>query len=241
MKIIAIEGLDKAGKHTATEILTNYFTSKDLNVKTASFPDYTTPTGKLVHDWLKGKFDADTKTFELLQAADKQYGQAYIQTCEDDGTDILLIDRYVHSEWAYGAYDNDDRWLQELTRYMRLPDFVLYLDVEPEVSMHRRGKYGDDDRYESNLERLRYTRSEYECLFQEKADIIAIRTVNANTPALIVKSRVLEIASELYERYTGIPILGDEVLNEITEEEAKMLQSWNISNEDASPVNSAKN
>ncbi|PAE87624.1 dTMP kinase [Shouchella clausii] len=226
MKIIAVEGLDKSGKHTATNVLRDYFSSKGMRVEKLSFPNYETPIGSLIRQWLKGDFIADEKTFELLQAADKQHAQIYIQECERKGVDVLLIDRYVHTEWAYGAYDNDERWLAELTRYMRLPDAVIYLDVEPEVSMHRRGKYGDNDYYESDIDRLRYTKDEYACLFQEKRDIIDTQMIDANQPPLIVKAQVLEAAGRLYEMYTGEVLESNDVMASVTEGEAAMIRSW---------------
>lgn len=227
MRIVAIEGLDKAGKHTATKALYDYFTGKGLKVERMSFPNYDTPIGAMIQKWLRGEILADEKTFELLQAADKQHAQTIIKEYERQGVDVLLIDRYVHTEWAYGAYDNDDRWLAELTKYMRLPDDVIYLDVEPEVSMHRKGKCGDNDFYESDIERLRYTQSEFACLFEEKGDEIGVQMVDANQPHVIVKSQVLAAAGRLYQAYTGIPVGEDDVMASVTEEEAKMLRFWN--------------
>lgn len=200
MRIIAIEGLDKAGKHSATTILRDYFEGNGLTVEEMSFPNYDTPMGKLIKKWLNGEFEADSEVFELLQAADKQHGQRFIRACEARGVDVLLIDRYVHTLWAYGAYDNDELWLQELTKYLRLPHVVLYLDVEPEVSMHRRGKFGDNDRYEADLERLRYTKSEFTCLLKEKRDVIDFTVINANNPFLFVKAKVLLFAEEQYQQ-----------------------------------------
>lgn len=226
MKIVAVEGLDKAGKNTATKVLYDYFSSKGMKVERTSFPNYDTPVGVLIQKWLKGDFLADEKTFELLQAADKQHAQTYIQECERQGVDILLMDRYVHTEWAYGAYDNDDRWLKELTRYMQLPDAVIYMEVEPEVSMHRRGKYGDNDYYESDIERLRYTENEFHCLFQETSDQVDVEIVDANQPPLIVKSQVLKAAGRLYQLYTGDLLENDDVMSSVTEREAAMIRSW---------------
>lgn len=226
MKIIAIEGLDKAGKHTATKILSQYFKKKGLKVECMGFPNYSTPIGKLIQAWLNGQFLADEKTFELLQAADKQHGQLFIKECERKGVDILLVDRYVHTEWAYGAYDNDEPWLYELSRYMRLPDAVIYLNVEPEVSMHRKGKFGDNDYYESDIERLRYTKNEYECLFKEGKGCNDVHTVDANQPQLIVKAQLIILASRLYEKYTGNKVSKNDVVSSVTKDEASAIIRW---------------
>lgn len=209
MKIVAIEGLDKAGKHTATQALYDYFTTSGLRVEKMSFPNYGTPIGQMIQKWLKGEILADEKTFELLQAADKQHAQTIMNEYERQGVDVLLIDRYVHTEWAYGAYENDEQWLAELTRHMRLPDAVIYLDVEPEVCMQRKGKHGDNDFYESDIERLRYTKNEFECLFEEQAEEIEVQIVDANQPPQIVTSQVLDAAGKLCRSFTGIPVEED--------------------------------
>lgn len=203
MKIIEIEGLDKAGKKTATDVLEQYFKGKGFKVARESMPNYSTPIGKLIRDWLTGKCKADTKTFEFLQAADKQHMQTIMQEHEDNGVEILLIDRYVHSMLAYGAYDNDLEWMYEITKYMRRPDDVIYLDVEPEVSMHRRGKFGDNDKYEDDVERLRATRQTYLDIFETEKDTNVYK-IDANKPELIVKMSVFDIATKMYEKYTGM-------------------------------------
>lgn len=224
-KIIAIEGLDKAGKHTATNTLRNYFLAKGLTVELMSFPNYESPVGQLLREWLTGKLDADHYTFELLQAADKQAGQTKIAEYEARGVDVIIIDRYVHTELAYGAYDNDETWLSELTKYMRKPDFVLYMNVEPEVSMHRKGKFGDNDRYESDIERLRYTKHEYECLFQEESHS-DVHTIDANQPQLIVKSNVLKSAAKMYEDITGESVASDDHTKFVTKEQLAMIHEF---------------
>lgn len=226
MKIIAIEGLDKAGKHTATNVLDEYFTSKGLTVKQMTFPNYSSPIGVLIYKWLHGRLDADQETFELLQAADKQHAQAEIEAHEKSGVDVLLIDRYIHSQWAYGAYHSDDVWLKDLTKYLREPDVVLYLDVEPEVSMHRRGKYGDNDKYESDVERLRYTKREYFCLFDEMNEETEVWTIDANQPQIITKAAVLETACQLYEAFTGKVAKKKDYIAALTEEELRVVQHW---------------
>lgn len=209
MKIIAIEGLDKAGKHTATSVLQSFFESVGLSVVPYSFPNYETPIGKLVRDWLEGKLEASHATFELLQAADKHDGQRMIDLFDDMGVDVLLIDRYVHSQLAYGSVSNDKAWVRSLVTGVREPDAVVFLDVEPEVSMHRRGKFEVNDRYESDLGRLRATRAAYVELFE--SETTPVIRLDANQPQLLVKADLFGAAKEL------IDLLGLETVDAETE------------------------
>lgn len=210
IKIISIEGLDSAGKETAANVLYNYFSNKGLIVERYSCPNYDSPIGRVIHDIDAGLLDSDAKTLELLHAVDKQYVQSYIHGCEVRGVDVLLIDRYVHSLWAYGSYEHDKAWLQELTRYMRKPDAVFYLDVEPEVSMHRAGHYACDlipNGYDERVTELRHVRDAYVSMFNQvfdSASDLFIANIDANLPRPVARVILLEKASELYTRFTGL-------------------------------------
>lgn len=154
MKIIVFEGLDKSGKHTASLDFENKLKNQGYLVGKMEFPQYNTPIGQLINDWLHKKLDVDAHTFELLLAADKQSAQTKIQEFKDNGYDYLIMDRYIHSQLAYGSYDNDLSWVESLIKYTCKPDFVIYMDVSPDESMSRQGQYGDNDRYESDYKRL---------------------------------------------------------------------------------------
>lgn len=199
VKLISVDGLDKAGKHTAILVLENYFQSMGLKVATLSFPNYGSPTGDLIHAWLKGQQSFDQNTFELLQAADKQAMQGAIAQFEEDGVDVLLFDRYIHTQWAYGSYKSDMTWLRSLNHEIRMPDAVIYLDVEPEVSLHRKGKFDTNDRYEDDLEHLRHARAAYLNLFGHGGICpdMYVQTLDANQPQLLVKASLFQAAKRI--------------------------------------------
>ena len=194
MKILAIEGLDKAGKHTATLALRQFFEAYGYTVAEYSFPAYGTTIGQALRDWLTEKSDANSRTFELLQAADKQQAQTEFARLEASGVDVLIVDRYIHTQWAYGLVDHEWSWLLELSRGIRRPDAVLYLDVEPEVSMHRKGKFHENDRYENDVERLRKAAANYRLLLAQHGTTHAI--VDANQPLPFVTEQVFQKARE---------------------------------------------
>lgn len=199
MEIISIEGLDKSGKNTALQVLENYFKSEGLRVAKMSFPNYGTPTGDLIHAWLKGEQLFDQHTFELLQAVDKQAVQGAMSRHEEAGVDVLLIDRYIHSQWAYGSYRSDDAWLRSLNTNIRMPDAVIYLDVEPEVSMHRKGKFDTNDKYEDDLDHLRHARAAYLGMFGRGGidPEMYVQTLDANQPQLLVKASLFTAAKRI--------------------------------------------
>lgn len=155
MEIIAIEGLDKSGKHTQTKALAEYLRSIGYKVVTSEFHRYDTPTGELIRKWLRKEWEVDQHTIELIMAADKQAQQKWIKQLEEDGVDFLILDRYLGSQRVYSIANNmDPMWVIQLQKHMRKPNFEIFIDIDPAESMRRKGKHGENDRYESDLELL---------------------------------------------------------------------------------------
>lgn len=200
MKIIAIEGLDKAGKRDAVAELKRQFERRGLKVVDYAFPSESTPIGTLIQDW-NINAQPDPHTFELLQAADKQNAQLLFEACEGFQVDIFLIDRYVHALWANGAVHNESTWLKGLTRHMRMPNAVVYLDVEPEVSLRRAGAEATT----RELERLRLVRDTYLASFV--ASDMPILQVDANVESVFVMNEVTRVAGQLIDLFDFKPVV----------------------------------
>lgn len=192
MKIVAVEGLDKAGKRATVERLKEKFEADGLTVVDYTFPSEGTPIGQLIQDW---QMDAvsDARTFELLQAADKQNAQTLFTMCEGFQVDVFLVDRYVHALWANGALSCEPAWLAQLTHHMRLPDAVVYLDVDPEVSLMRQGVKLTDKR----LSEARRIRDAYLASFVGSE--MPILQIDANAEPVFVAIEVELVAKRLLD------------------------------------------
>lgn len=118
--------------------------------------------------WLKKGWDASQETIELLMASDKQNQMSWFKQLEEDGVDFLILDRYTLSQIAYSVANGMDIvWTATLQRHMRKPDLDIVIDIPAEVSMSRKGKFGDNDRYESDLEMLKRVRDNYITLHEK--------------------------------------------------------------------------
>lgn len=162
MKIIAIEGLDKAGKHTQVKLLAEYLESLGYNVATSSFPRYDTPTGELIGKWMRKEWDVDQRTIEFILAADRQAQQTWFKQLESQEVDFLILDRYLFSQLAYGISSGSSySWIHMMHRYMRKPDLEIVIDIRPIESLSRRGKHnnGKNDRYEEDIRLLEGART----------------------------------------------------------------------------------
>lgn len=165
MKIIAIEGLDKSGKYTQSKLLTEYLKNMGYKVEQSEFHRYDTPTGELIMKWLRKEWDVSQFTIELIMTADKQAQQKWFNQLEKEGIDFLILDRYTGSQKVYAAASGvDTSWTKALQQYMRKPDIEIFIDIDPVESMKRKGKHGENDRYESDLELLKRVRQLYPVL-----------------------------------------------------------------------------
>lgn len=104
-KIITLEGLDGAGKHTQRLAVTHELMKAGLDVSSCSFPRYDSSTSsEHVKAFLNGKYGDPTAVNPYLAAflfaqerlQNKEYLLHKVESC-----DILIIDRYVPSNIAY--------------------------------------------------------------------------------------------------------------------------------------------
>ncbi|MBM7770036.1 dTMP kinase [Actinokineospora baliensis] len=105
-RLIVIEGLDGAGKRTLADKLTAAFAEHGASVGTRAFPRYgLSVTADLVQEGLHGR---------LGGLGESVYGMAVLYALDRHGAledllsdlasfDVLLLDRYVASNAAYGA------------------------------------------------------------------------------------------------------------------------------------------
>lgn len=197
MKLIAIEGIDHSGKATQVKLLKEFLESKGFKVTVYDFPHYESVTGGIIQQWLYKKIDGDKYFFELMQTADKQLAQNYIQELDEQGFDFLLLDRYTTSQKAYAMASGLLEWTEELQRYMRKPDYEIFIDLPAEVSMSRKGKHGDNDRYESDKEFLDTVRHAYKTIFSTSTTYV--RIINGELPIGVIQEKIQQSVSRYFD------------------------------------------
>ena len=146
--IIAIEGLDQAGKKTQTEMLVKAL--RKLKIKTAifSFPDYSTIIGKEIKNYLYGKRKFPPEIIHYLYAANRHEKLDEIQKASSKNS-VLVMNRYYHSNLVYGIANGlKEKWLQKLETGLPKADLVIVLDASQNESFSR--KKSSRDRFEKN-------------------------------------------------------------------------------------------
>lgn len=161
MIIVAFEGLDKSGKNSQSEMLHKALYERGYNVEKSEFHRYDTPTGQLIRQFLDGEYKVNQHAIECIMAADKYAQLDWFKELEKE-TDVLILDRYVLSQMVYGVANGIDiDFTLNLLEHMPEPNYHFFLDVSPEESMNRKGKFGDNDKYEGDLELLTKAREKY--------------------------------------------------------------------------------
>jgi dTMP kinase len=178
-RLIAIEGIDQAGKRTQANLLARQIRKIGKHVSVWHFPDYKTPLGKQLRAYLDGEIRLDEHAVHLLYAANKWEVASSMQRGLERG-EILVVNRYSPSNIAYGmAHGLGRRWLISLEEGLPKPDVVVVLDIPPGASLGRKKK--GRDIHEGNLPYLRKVRAEYHLLAKRYGWKIVDGTADSGT------------------------------------------------------------
>lgn len=183
-KIILIEGTDCSGKETQSKLLVKKFNEKGIKCEYFSFPNYDSPTGKIVGGPFLGKkhicdsffeegsSNVDPKVSSLYYAADRLYNNHIIEEKLNSGINIIL-DRYVYSNMAFQGAKEEDlnarkemyKWIEQLEfEFLKLPipDIKIFLHTPIEVILKLFEKRSENkDGNESNVEYLSKAENSY--------------------------------------------------------------------------------
>ncbi|MFT3717044.1 MAG: dTMP kinase [Gordonia sp. (in: high G+C Gram-positive bacteria)] len=148
--LVAIEGLDGAGKNTLVRRVEQEASAGGVRMTTITFPNYRrSATADLASAALHGEHDAlagNAYAMAALFALDRLDSRDALRAAQSSH-DLVLCDRYVASNAAYSAArlaegpDGDVvEWVRSLEfgRFeLPVPDHQLLLGVPPEVAMSR--------------------------------------------------------------------------------------------------------
>jgi len=148
--IIAIEGLDQAGKKTQTEMLAKALKAQKIKTAVFSFPDYSTTIGREISNYLRNKRKFSPEIIHYLYALNRREKLDEIKKSSSKNS-ILIMNRYYHSNLVYGMANGlDKKWLQNLDAELPRTDLVILLDISQNESFTR--KKSKRDRFEKNKE-----------------------------------------------------------------------------------------
>jgi len=149
-KLIVIEGTDCSGKETQTKKLVERLKGENKKVIKFSFPNYDSPTGKIIggpylgkpsicNTWFDNPIKLDPKIASLYYAADRRYNFETINKYLNENY-IVILDRYTPSNMAHQGCKIESKqerlelykWIEELEyKLLELPrpDIILFLHM----------------------------------------------------------------------------------------------------------------
>lgn len=182
-KLIVIEGTDCSGKETQTKRLVERLRGEGLDIFTMSFPNYESPTGKIIGGPVLGKSYIGESFFEsiahtspkvigLYYAADRLYHRDYITNALEEGKTVIL-DRYTTSNMGHqgSKMDTKEERAELFNFYKELeykflgmpePDAVIFLHMPYEKGIELRQNRSESlDKAEEDAEHLKRSETAY--------------------------------------------------------------------------------
>jgi dTMP kinase len=138
--LIAFEGIDHSGKTTQSKWLAQSLKTANIPCIHISFPVRTSPTGKLLDQYLKGDSKTNDRAIHLLFSANRWEAADTISAALDSGKHVIL-DRYAYSGIAYSvAKGLSTVWCTSPDVGLPLPDVIIYLDLSVSTATARGGQ-----------------------------------------------------------------------------------------------------
>lgn len=183
-KLIVIEGTDCSGKETQTKRLIKRLREENIFMDSFSFPNYQSPTGRVIAGPILGKYGytpcwfeegtthIDPRVASLYYAADRVYNIDKINLLLQNGANVIL-DRYIYSNMAHqgGKLETAKErqvmyeWLDDLEfGLLKLPkpDIAVFLHMPLEGTKELKKQREElPDGAEKDLEHLKKAEEAY--------------------------------------------------------------------------------
>jgi dTMP kinase len=192
--IIAIEGIDGAGKKTQIKLIKRHLKAEGAKPCILKTPNYKSPVGKLIREYLTGKAKLEPKEAFLVYSADVLALSRRLRDAQRKSK-FVLLDRYITSTIAYqcgrGLAFKDAVGMAEILQVPKV-DKVIFIDIKPETGFRRKKKQKPKlDIHERDIEYLSRVRRSY--LRQAKEGLFGDWiVVDGEKPPEDVKNEILK-------------------------------------------------
>jgi dTMP kinase len=135
--LIAVEGVDGAGKTTQSRLLVRRLEKMGVEAAYTCEPS-DSPVGRLIRSHLKNNLDLSEESVALLFAADRlEHLKNFIYPALEKGLTVVS-DRYIHSSVAYQSAATGRReWVEKINSLAPEPDISILIDLPVKISLRR--------------------------------------------------------------------------------------------------------
>jgi len=223
--LIAIEGIDGAGKGTQAGRLVTSLREMGLRVDTLQFPRYGATTfGRAIGDFLNGRFgslnEVHPQLAAVLYAGDRFESRALLLKMMEDN-DVVVLDRFVGSNLAHQSakLDGHERtalveWIEKVefdVFQLPRPTLTVLIDMSSQMSRELVSRkaardYTDQeaDLQESDLPYLERVRRCYLALAHSRLDWRTIHGLNDDGSLRTIDDVGAEIQAVVYEHLSHL-------------------------------------
>lgn len=169
--LIAIEGIDGAGKRTLCSYMKKFLESQEYEVTQFEYPDYSSIWGKVIEDYLHHKIELNINEQFFSYFIDILKDQDKIRDLLKKGN-IVIMDRYFSSTLAFQcAKGFDFQSALTIIRTMDViePDLTLFIQIPPPLALERKFNQKKSlDRHEKDRELLEKVDNIYEKMLNQE-------------------------------------------------------------------------
>jgi len=192
-KFIVLEGIDGSGKTMQWRLLRKSLADNRFGPIHFTREHTDSPIGKLIDDRLKGQWETDPKTLQILFTADRSdHLEREILTKLNEGIHVVS-DRYVLSTLAYGSSDVPAE-LRGVNLAFPTPDLTILIRVPLDVAISRISARDDRVSLFEKRDYLRLVAEYYEKLAVEYPNMAV---VSGEKEASAVHADILDLVGSL--------------------------------------------
>lgn len=203
-RFIVFEGIDGCGKTTQISLLKKRIEQNGSRCFETKEPS-DGPVGSMIRQCLTGRIKVDESTLAALFAADRL---DHINNTTDglslklnDGINVIS-DRFILSTYAYQSVRVPLDWvmnMNSLSASSCKPDYHIFIDVEPDVTLERMSKGRFHTELFENKKRLTEVRNKYLELINKLKDTENIIIVDGNQDIDDISEEIWSTVSHLFK------------------------------------------
>ncbi|MCA9385715.1 hypothetical protein KC717_03645 [Candidatus Dojkabacteria bacterium] len=174
---IVLESIDGGGKGRQREELVKYLENKDIQVKSAEFPDHSTPIwDEYLHPALHGEKHMTPGAWFSAFAMEKFLWEEELKKFKGDKNNIFIADGYYTTTLVYQCIIQNKPSLEfgiQFAEQLSIvkPDLAIYLDVHPKTALARKSlEEGKEkkDMFEEDLEKQVWIQAAFQKMVKEQ-------------------------------------------------------------------------
>ncbi len=168
--LIAVEGIDGAGKRTLCSFMKKFFESQKLDLVQFAYPNYSSIWGNIIEDYLNNKIELNIDEQFFAYFIDILKDQNEIRASLEKGK-FVITDRYFSSTIAFqcskGFSYQKALSIIDIMNVIE-PDLTFFIQIPPQLALKRKYEQKKSlDRHEKDVKLLENVANMYEKMLNE--------------------------------------------------------------------------